>query len=208
MDEADDLGEERPGPAGRVEDLDAVDGNGGRGEGVFNAETRRRRGRRVFLAFSAPLRLCVGNIRVRAGRQGDPGRIGIVLEPSYNNWPAFLRKVGHREAQLFRVGWFADYPDAENFLQLFHGPNASPGPNRSNYTNPVFDELYREAVRESDPARRLDLYRRMQEIIREDCPWIFLHHRCETALVHDRLRNFRMHDFPYGMEKHYRLLPP
>ena len=134
-------------------------------------------------------------------------RIGVALEASYNNWPAFLRKVGHREAQMFRVGWFADYPDAENFLQLFYGPNASPGPNRSNYSNPAFDALYEAAVRETDSARRLDLYRRMQETVREDCPWIFLHHRCETALVHDRLRNFRMHDFPYGMEKHYRLRP-
>ena len=132
-------------------------------------------------------------------------RIGIVLEASYNNWPAFLRKVRHREAQLFRVGWFADYPDAENFLQLFYGPNASPGPNRSNYANPAFDALYVEAVRTTDAGRRLDLYRRMQDILREDCPWVFLHHRCENALVHDRVRNFQMHDFPYGMEKHYRV---
>ena len=132
-------------------------------------------------------------------------RIGIVLEASYNNWPAFLRKVRHREAQLFRVGWFADYPDAENFLQLFYGPNASPGPNRCNYANPAFDVLYEEALRERDPARRLDLYRQMQEMIRVDCPWVFLHHRCENALVHERVRNFQMHDFPYGMEKHYRL---
>ncbi len=132
-------------------------------------------------------------------------RVGIVLEPSYNNWPAFLRKVSHRDAQLFRVGWFADYPDAENFLQLFYGPNASPGPNRCNYSNPAFDALYEEAVRENDNEKRLDLYRRMQEMLREDCPWVFLHHRSEMALVHDRVRNFRMHDFPYGAEKHYRL---
>ena len=47
----------------------------------------------------------------------------------------------------------------------------------------------------------------MQAIRREDCPWIFLYHRRETLLLHDRVRNFRPHDFPYGMEKHWRLLP-
>lgn len=129
-------------------------------------------------------------------------RIGVVLEANYNNWPAFLQKVGRREAQLFRVGWLADYPDAENFLQLFHSRNVSPGPNRSNYVNPAFDALYDEAMRTPDEARRLDLYARMQDIIREDCPWIFLYHRRDVVLLHPRVRNYRMHDFPYGMEKH------
>lgn len=132
-------------------------------------------------------------------------RIGIVLEPRFNNWPAFLTKVRNRQAQMFQVGWIADYPDAENFLQLFYGPNASPSCNRVNYVNPAFDALYEEASRTLDADARHALYRRMQEIIREDCPWVFLYHRTETLLVHDRVRNFRPHDFPYGMEKHYRL---
>jgi ABC-type transport system substrate-binding protein len=132
-------------------------------------------------------------------------RVGVVLEANYNNWPAFLQKVGRREAQMFRVGWLADYPDAENFLQLFYSRNASPGPNRVNYVNPAFDTLYEEAMRTTDEPRRLDLYRQMQDIVREDCPWIFLYHRRDVVLHQPRIRNFRIHDFPYGMEKHLRL---
>lgn len=135
-------------------------------------------------------------------------RLGLVLEANYNNWPAFLQKVGRREAQMFRVGWLADYPDAENFLQLFHSRNASPGPNRCNYGNPAFDALYEEALRTTDDARRLEVYGQMQEVIREDCPWIFLYHRRDVVLLQPRLRNFRMHDFPYGMEKHWRIATP
>lgn len=132
-------------------------------------------------------------------------RIGIVLEASYHNWPTFLERVGRREAQMFRVGWLADYPDAENFLQLFYSRNASPGPNRCNYSNPAYDELYEEARRTSDESWRLQLYRAMQSILREDCPWLYLYHQRNVALTQARLRNFRMHDFPYGMEKHWRL---
>lgn len=134
-------------------------------------------------------------------------RVGIALVPSFNNWPAFLSKLRNREAQLFQIGWIADYPDAENFLQLFYGPYASPGCNRVNYANSDYDALYEACVRELDESSRLDLYRRMQAILREDCPWIFLYHRRETLLLHNRVRNFRPHDFPYGMEKHWRLLP-
>ncbi len=133
-------------------------------------------------------------------------KLGIVLEPSFNNWPAFLQKVRNKEAQMFQIGWIADYPDAENFLQLFYGPNASPSCNRVNYVNPAFDALYDAAVRTLDAETRLGLYREMQAIIREDCPWVFLYHRRETLLIHDRIRNFQPHDFPYGMEKHYRVL--
>ena len=44
----------------------------------------------------------------------------------------------------------------------------------------------------------------MQALLREDCPWLFLYHRRNVAQTQARLRNFQMHDFPYGMEKYLR----
>ena len=83
-------------------------------------------------------------------------KIGIVIKPSFNNWPTFLEKMDRKQAQMFSLGWVADYPDAENFLQLFYGPNSSPGPNHANYVNAEFDRLY-EKVREmqDSPAHRV-----------------------------------------------------
>lgn len=131
-------------------------------------------------------------------------RIGIRLRPNYSHWPAFLARVSRREAQMFRLKWIADYPDAENFLQLFFSPNASPGPNRANFQHPEYDRLYREAVAEVDPERRLTLYRSMQSLLLEEQPWVFLHHRIKAALAHSHVEGFRPHAFPYGMEVHYR----
>ena len=132
-------------------------------------------------------------------------RVGVVIEPEYSNWPSFLRTVSRREAQMFRVGWLADYPDAENFLQLFYSRNVSPGPNRANYVNPEFDARYEAARATTDRAERERLVREMQEIVREDCPWLFLHHRRDFSLTQPWLYGFSMHDFPYGTESHYRL---
>ena len=131
-------------------------------------------------------------------------RCGIELVPEYSNWPTFLKKVSQRRSQLFRIAWVGDYPDAENFLQLFYGPNASPGPNRCNYAHPEFDRLFREAMAATDEARRLELYGKLQEIVREDSPWIFMSFATSASLHHDSLLNYRPHDFPYGMEKHFR----
>ena len=132
-------------------------------------------------------------------------KIGVVLVPSYNNWPTFLDKLGRRQAQMFRIGWVADYPDAENFLQLFYGPNASPGPNRCNYANPEFDALYAQTrVMQHSPGRTA-LYRQMAVMVIDDAPWIFLHHQVEYSLYHEWVRNFAPHDFPYGVEKYYKV---
>ena len=129
--------------------------------------------------------------------------IGVSLVPSYNNRPSFFRKIEQRRAQLFALNWAADYPDAENFLQLFYGPNASPGPNRTNYRNPDFDRLYEQARETRDTATRVAQYRRMAEIVKNDCPWIFRHHPVSYAMYRQVLRNYAPHDFPYGMVKYY-----
>ena len=115
-----------------------------------------------------------------------------------------MRRLNRREEQLFLIGWVADWPDPMNFLQLFYSKNVSPGPNRVNYANPAYDALYEEAARTADPARRLDLVRAMQDVVREDCPWACLYYRREFVLVGPDLLGFRLHDFPLGAEKHWR----
>jgi ABC-type transport system substrate-binding protein len=131
-------------------------------------------------------------------------QIGIELNLQFNNWPLFLKKISRRESQLFMVAWLADYPDALNFLQLFYSENASPGPNRCNYNNPEYDKLYEAACVERNPEVRGEYIREMQRIIRDEAPWIFIHYGRDNILLKPHLKNVIPHDFPYGMEKHWR----
>mgnify|MGYP001765695097 CR=1 FL=1 len=132
-------------------------------------------------------------------------RIGVVLEPSYNNWPAFLKKIEQRQAQLFTLTWVGDYPDAQNFLQLFASENVSPGPNRANYRSAEFDRLYREMVARPDSPEREALCRAATDVVLEDCPWILMGHPMAFGVRHARLRNYRRHDFGWGLEKYWRI---
>ncbi len=134
--------------------------------------------------------------------------IGISVKPRYSAFPLFIQRLSRRESRMFLVSWLADDPDALNFLQLFVSSNASPGPNRCNYSNPRFDALYAAARGETDPGRRRELLLEMQEIVRSDCPWICIAHRRESVLVGPRLDGFLLHDFPYGAEKHWRVRRP
>lgn len=119
-------------------------------------------------------------------------KIGIKLELDFMTWDAFLKAVNESRVQIYRMAWVADYPDAQNFLQLFYGPNRSPGVNHSNYENPEYDEAYER-----------DDYVKCQEILREECPWIFTHYGKTTSLTGPKVGNFIPSDFPYGNEQYF-----
>jgi oligopeptide transport system substrate-binding protein len=70
------------------------------------------------------------------------GRLGLELKCIFNDWPTLQRKVNNKQIQMYSMGWAADYPDAENFFQLFYSKNIDKGTNNSNYQNREFDSLY------------------------------------------------------------------
>ena len=73
---------------------------------------------------------------------------------------------------LTTTGWTMDYPDAENTVQLFYGPNASPGSNSANYNNEEFNRLYRSSSGMQPSPMRTAMYRNMNRIVIDDCATI------------------------------------
>ena len=111
--------------------------------------------------------------------------------------------VNEGRVQMFRMGWVGDYPDAQNFLQLFYSKNVSPGPNHACYANPEFDREYDAALNAGTVAERNAHWLKCQEILQEDCPWVFTHVNKAYSLVHPTVGNYIPSDFPYGYEKYY-----
>ena len=66
-------------------------------------------------------------------------------------------------------GWGLDFPDAENTLQLFYGPNGSPGSNDANYRNPEYDRLYELSSTMLPSPERTAIYRQMNRMLIDDC---------------------------------------
>lgn len=63
---------------------------------------------------------------------------------------------------IYRMGWCADYPDANNWLNDVF--NSKSGSNYAKYSNPDFDALVQEAAFEPDPAKRAELYEQAEDI--------------------------------------------
>jgi oligopeptide transport system substrate-binding protein len=91
-----------------------------------------------------------------------------------------------KESQLpfVSMGWGLDYPDAENTLQLFYGPNASPGSNAANYRNPKYDRLYEQSSVMLPSTERTEIYQRMNRMLIDDCVAITGLSRMQVFLWH------------------------
>jgi len=68
-------------------------------------------------------------------------------------------------------GWLADYPDEQNFLDIFRTEDFSQW---SRYSSIGFDALVQAADGESDPTRRLQLYAQAQQLLAQEAPVAFL----------------------------------
>jgi ABC-type transport system substrate-binding protein len=131
--------------------------------------------------------------------------IGIRIKFNSNTWPEMTAKINQGKAQISSMGWHADYPDAENFLALFYGPNKAPGVNAANYSSKKFDALYEQVRIMADSPERNVLFKKMVAIITEDVPWIFGVHRLAYSLRQGWLLNYKPHPIGRGMMKYYRI---
>ena len=127
------------------------------------------------------------------------------VELDLMDWPTFLNKVNTKSTQMFILGWIADIPDTENFLQLFYSKNVSPGSNHFNYTSSEFDRMYERIAVMPDSPERLAAYRQAEEFVLKDCPAVFINHRVAYVLHHDWLYNYKPHVFQYGLSKYRRI---
>jgi ABC-type transport system substrate-binding protein len=88
---------------------------------------------------------------------------------TFASYGDYARAYLNREVMLITTAWTMDYPDSENTMQLYFGPNASPGANNANYRNPDYDRLFREAAVMPESPMRTVLYRKMNQMVIEDC---------------------------------------
>lgn len=103
-------------------------------------------------------------------------KIGLQLVIRGSQYNRFQDKIEQGETQMFFLGWSADYPDPENFLFLFYGPNSSAqfrGENKTNYSNPVYDRLFEKMRTLEDGPERLQVIAEMVKILQNDSPWVW-----------------------------------
>jgi oligopeptide transport system substrate-binding protein len=99
------------------------------------------------------------------------GELGIEVDIQQTEWATFLQDVNDSKYQMFALGWIADYPDPENFLDLLFRTGSEN--NNTNYSNSEVDRLLEEASVERDREQRFQLYNQVEQLILDDAPWVW-----------------------------------
>ena len=131
------------------------------------------------------------------------GRIAETVQ-AYLNQAGIRTKIVQRESAASREAarngqtdmilkdWYADYPDAENFLYpLLHSANKGVGGNVSFFQHAEFDRLVSTARREPDEAKRNVLYAQADSLAFHEAPMVFLYFYNELYAVQPWLKGFK-----------------
>jgi oligopeptide transport system substrate-binding protein len=139
----------------------------------------------TYLTSAAPGQRELGELLVKGA-----GAVGIRIKVDFTVFSDYIKARQGGTFQMAGAAWAADYPDAENFMQLLYGPNAGPA-NESRFRNREFDGLYLEIASMPDSPPRNEKLRRMSRIVAAYAPWYFNVHRVRTHMAQSWLTGYR-----------------
>jgi peptide/nickel transport system substrate-binding protein/oligopeptide transport system substrate-binding protein len=118
-------------------------------------------------------------------------RVGIRVKLVQRDASSMREAARNGKTDLALKDWYADYPDAENFLYpLLHSANRGVGGNVSFYSNQTFDSVVSRARREPDDQRRFALYREADSLAHDQAPMLFMFFYTELYAVQPWLKGF------------------
>lgn len=121
----------------------------------------------------------------------------LVLDPFTYNEALYAGQTGH----FFDMGWCADYPDPENFLDvLYHSDSAQ---NLGAFGDPAIDAALEEARTIGEPQARLARYAQIEEQIIAAAPAVYISHSLSALLVSPDLQNYEL--TPIGVPQWHRV---
>jgi len=118
--------------------------------------------------------------------------LGVQVEIQQVEWATFLQDLNRQRYQAFAgLGWEADYPDPQDFLDiLFHTDSSL---NHGGYSNTQADAILEKARVEQDVQARVALYREAEELIVADAAWVPLWFESENyVLIKPYVKGYRL----------------
>ncbi len=128
--------------------------------------------------------------------------VNIKFEPVFMDFSTMIDNLIKRKSPMFGYAWGSDYPDAENNLALFYGPNASPGANRFNYSRPEFDAMYEQILTMEPSDERTAIYVKMRDMVLDDCVYVGGMARERFYIINPWLLNCKPTERYYGWFKY------
>ncbi|BAQ08711.1 peptide ABC transporter substrate-binding protein [Bacillus sp. OxB-1] len=102
--------------------------------------------------------------------------IGVTAKIVSHEWGTYLDLASKGDADAFMLGWTGDNGDPDNFLYVLLDEDNIGSNNYTYYKNDELHEIFIAAQTEVDEEKRVELYKKAQEIIHEEAPWVPIAH--------------------------------
>lgn len=116
-------------------------------------------------------------------------KAGIEINVVTKEWTVFLDDTKKRDFEIYCMGWVQS-PTPDDLKQIWHTESDNPdGDNRVGFGNEESDRVIEEIRHTLDPEAQKKLYYRIQELIYEEQPYVFLVSPQNKILIHSRFDN-------------------
>lgn len=116
-------------------------------------------------------------------------RVGIEVEVVAREWTVLLEDMKKRDFELICMAWVQG-PGLDDLKQIWHTDSDSPdGSNRVGFGNAESDKVIDEIRYTLDETKRNELYYKIQEIIYNEQPYVFICVPSERIAIHRRFEN-------------------
>ncbi|MFC2070535.1 peptide ABC transporter substrate-binding protein [Chloroflexota bacterium] len=121
--------------------------------------------------------------------------LGVQIEVRQLEPERFLYHLKEEKDDMYDMGWIADYPHPQDFLEvLFHSEAEL---NYGGYSNPEVDSLLERAGVEMDSKKSLELYQQAEQLLVEDAACVPLWFGQNYILVKPYVKGYKLN--PMGI---------
>jgi peptide/nickel transport system substrate-binding protein/oligopeptide transport system substrate-binding protein len=135
--------------------------------------------------------------RLAGSLQSDLAEVGVRVHITEMSLATFYTATGRKDGPPFSKGaWLGDFPDASDFFDTQFHSRAIADENANNntfYATPELDALLDAARAEPDPAKRVEMYHRVERILYDDAPWIWDYHQLMTEVTQPYVKAYEPH---------------
>lgn len=131
--------------------------------------------------------------------------LNIEVELTQVIWAQHINNIETGKVGFWRFGWVADYPDPNNFFNLFYGKNVpakaeeSSYSNPTRYKNPVYDALYEKSLVTTNADERNKIYGQLDQMIVDDAPVLLVYYNMNRRLLQPYVKNFPNNGMEYRL---------
>jgi peptide/nickel transport system substrate-binding protein len=119
-------------------------------------------------------------------------QVGIRVEVRSYEWGTFYADIKSGNFQIYVLTWVG-LTDPDYYHYIFHSESLPPrGANRGYYRNLEVDRLLTLGREIQEPRERKAMYRRVQQILAEELPYISLWHELRWAAFKGEIHGFRL----------------